>query len=86
MEDVKRFEIGQRADGNPLSIERMEGFVLHSCVWFGLCVADDGQAGYELTDSFHSFPPLTLPYVKTDLLNNIAGMACFSNHEERVFL
>ena len=32
MEDVKRFEIGQRADGDPLSVERMGGFVLHGCV------------------------------------------------------
>lgn len=58
MEDVKRFEIGQRTDGDPLSVERMRGLFLHGCVWFGLCMADDGQAGYELTESFHSFPPL----------------------------
>ncbi len=64
MEDVQRFEIGQRTDGDPLSVERMGGFVLHSCVWFGLCVTDDGQAGYELPESFHSFPPLSLPYDK----------------------
>ena len=64
MEDVKRFEIGEGADGDPLSDERMGSFVLHSGMLGGLCMADDGQAGYDLTESFHSFPPLSLPYDK----------------------
>ena len=42
----------------------MGGFVLHSCKLLGLCVADDRQAGYKLTESFHSFLPLSLPYDK----------------------
>ena len=54
MEDVKRFEIGEGADGDPLSDERMGSFVLHSGMLGGLCMADDGQAGYDLTESFHS--------------------------------
>ena len=45
MEDVKRFEIGQRADGDPLSVERMRCFVLHSILLCGLCVAENHQAG-----------------------------------------
>ena len=57
MEDVKRFEIGEGADGDPLSGERMGGFVLHSVMMCGLCVADDGQAGYELAESFHLLWP-----------------------------
>ena len=46
MEDIQRFEIGQRADGDPSSVERVRGFVLHSVLLCGLCVAENRQAGY----------------------------------------